>query len=171
MTHDLDTPYRDSRNLDELSRQLGAALKAHGWCVTTAESCTGGGVASAITRVAGSSEWFEYGFVTYANRAKESLLGVSSATLLQHGAVSEPVVQQMAEGARDVAHADLAVAVSGVAGPGGGSPDKPVGTVWFAWAGAGETVTAMHIFDGDRERIRQQAVVIALQGLLAKTTV
>lgn len=159
------------QDLDDLPQQLGVALKRHGWRVTTAESCTGGGAASAITGVAGSSEWFEYGFVTYANRAKESLLGVAPATLLQHGAVSEPVVQQMAEGALSAAHADLAVAVSGVAGPGGGSPDKPVGTVWFAWAGAGETVTRMHTLDGDRERIRQQAVVIALQGLLAKTTV
>lgn len=155
----------------ELSQQLGAALRRRSWRVTTAESCTGGGVASAITEIAGSSEWFEYGFVTYANRAKESLLGVASSTLQQHGAVSEPVVQQMAEGALRAASAQLAVAISGVAGPGGGSADKPVGTVWFAWAGNGETVTALHRLDGDRERVRQQAVVIALQGLLAKTTV
>lgn len=160
-----------TEQLEDLSRRLGTELKAHGWRVTTAESCTGGGVASAITRVAGSSEWFEYGFVTYANRAKESLLGVTAATLLQYGAVSEPVVRQMAEGALIAADADLAVAISGVAGPGGGTPDKPVGTVWFAWAGTRGTETALHILDGDRESIRRQAVVIAMQGLLAKTTV
>ena len=166
-----DLHLRSRELAHQLSRQLGVALQARGWRVTTAESCTGGGVASAITDIAGSSEWFEYGFVTYANRAKESLLGVMSAALQQHGAVSEPVVEQMAEGALRAAGADLAVAVSGVAGPGGGSADKPVGTVWFAWADSGETTTALHRIDGDREQVRQQAVIIALQGLLAKSTV
>lgn len=164
-----------TQNPDHLSRQLaqqlGDALLARGWRVTTAESCTGGGVASALTDIAGSSEWFEYGFVTYANRAKETLLGVDAATLLHHGAVSEPVVRQMAQGALRAARADLAVAISGVAGPGGGSEDKPVGSVWFAWADSRGTATALHRLNGDREQVRRQAVVIALRGLLAKTTV
>lgn len=160
-----------SQDLYHLSHQLGASLQARGWRVTAAESCTGGGVASAVTMVAGSSEWFEYGFVTYANQAKESLLGVRAATLAQHGAVSEPVVREMAEGAVRVSGADLAVAVSGVAGPGGGTQDKPVGTVWFAWTTPTGTTAEVHRIAGDRETVRQQAVRIALQGLLAKTTV
>lgn len=160
-----------SQDLYHLSHQLGASLQARGWRVTAAESCTGGGVASAVTMVAGSSGWFEYGFVTYANQAKESLLGVRAATLAKHGAVSEPVVREMAEGAVRVSGADLAVAVSGVAGPGGGTQDKPVGTVWFAWTTSTGTAAEVHRIEGDRETVRQQAVRIALQGLLAKTTV
>lgn len=160
-----------TQDLYPLSRQLGEALRARGWRATTAESCTGGGVASAITMVAGSSDWFEYGFVTYANGAKESLLGVTAATLERHGAVSEPVVREMAEGALRASGADLAVAISGVAGPGGGTEDKPVGTVWFAWAAPDGTTAERHRIDGDRDEVRRQAVVIALRGLLAKTTV
>lgn len=151
----------------QLAERLGLGLSARGWRVTTAESCTGGGVAEAITRVAGSSAWFEYGFVSYANRAKIALLGVSEASLANCGAVSEVVVRQMVEGALRAAGADLAVAVSGIAGPGGGSPDKPVGTVWFAWATADHTQARCDHFAGDRAAVRQQAVNAALSGLVA----
>ncbi|HEY9101890.1 nicotinamide-nucleotide amidohydrolase family protein, partial [Chitinimonas sp.] len=121
-----------------LAEQLGKALLARGWRVTAAESCTGGGIASAITDIAGSSGWFDMGWVTYSNEAKQRLLGVAPTTLAEHGAVSEPVVREMALGALQAAGADLAVAVSGVAGPSGGTPAKPVGTVCLAIALAGE---------------------------------
>ncbi|MFA5495916.1 MAG: CinA family protein, partial [Porticoccaceae bacterium] len=146
--------------------ELGALLAARDWRVTCAESCTGGGVAAAITAVPGSSRWFEAGFVSYANSAKERLLDVRPATLAAWGAVSEAVVEEMARGALRAAGADLAVAVSGIAGPDGGSPDKPVGTVWFAWATASAMETACHRFPGDRDAVRQQAVAEALRGLI-----
>ena len=150
-----------------LSRRLGELLAAAGARVTTVESCTGGGVAHAITAVAGSSAWFEYGFVTYANGAKSKLVGVDPEVIRRYGAVSEPVVQQMASGALGAAGADLAVAVSGIAGPGGGTADKPVGTVWFAWARAdGGVTTARRVFGGDRAAVRQQSVRLALEGLI-----
>src|SRR3990170_6882256 len=121
------------RLMDVLAAQVGALLKAHGLMLATAESCTGGGVAQAITDVAGSSAWFERGFVTYSNLAKQQMLGVSEATLKQYGAVSEAVVREMVAGALKNSTAQVALAVSGIAGPDGGTADKPVGTVWFAW--------------------------------------
>jgi len=154
----------------ELARQLGQALLARGWRVTAAESCTGGGIASAITDIAGSSGWFDMAFVTYANEAKFRLVGVSPATLEAHGAVSEPVAREMAEGARQQAGADLAVAVSGIAGPSGGSAEKPVGTVCFAWATASGTHSETCRFDGDRAAVRRQTVDHALVGLLRLAT-
>lgn len=153
--------------LQHLAAELGAYLAERGWQVTAAESCTGGGVARAITEVAGSSGWFEMGFVTYANRAKVALLGVSEASLAQEGAVSREVVEQMALGAKHASGADLAVAISGVAGPGGGSRDKPVGTVWFAWAdAAGKVVSECYVYQGDRAQVRHQACVTALRELV-----
>lgn len=153
--------------LQALSAALGNALRLRGWRVATAESCTGGGVAAAITLTPGSSAWFEYGFVSYANTAKRALLGVQPSTLEHHGAVSEAVVLEMVNGALKVAEADIAVAISGVAGPGGGSTDRPVGSVWFAWGVAsGERATALHKFPGDRLAVQQQAVIRALEGLL-----
>lgn len=146
--------------------ELGALLAARNWQVTCAESCTGGGVAAAITSAPGSSRWFEASFVSYADSAKERLLGVQSATLAAWGAVSEPVVEEMARGALRAADADLAVAVSGIAGPDGGTMDKPVGTVWFAWATASGVEARCHHFSGAREAIRQQAVAEALRGLI-----
>ena len=150
----------------ELAVTLGALLLARHWQVTCAESCTGGGIAAAITDVAGSSRWFEAGFVTYANAAKERMLGVSAATLAQYGAVSEEVVREMALGALRQAGADLAVAVSGVAGPDGGSVDKPVGTVWLAWATATDVEVRRCQFSGDRAAVRRQTVQVALEGLV-----
>ncbi|MFA6015528.1 MAG: nicotinamide-nucleotide amidase [Gallionellaceae bacterium] len=151
----------------ELARQVGEALNTRGMLLATAESCTGGGVAQAVTEIAGSSAWFERGFVTYANLAKVEMLGVSQTTLSEHGAVSEATVREMAMGALRHSHADIAVAVSGVAGPGGGSPQKPVGTVWLAWAvRAGEVRAQLYQFRGNRAEVREQAVRIALQGTL-----
>lgn len=151
----------------ELAEQLGASLKAQGMMLATAESCTGGGIAQAITDIAGSSAWFERGFVTYANAAKVEMLGVRQATLDAYGAVSEATVREMAAGALQHSHSDLSLAVSGVAGPGGGSQEKPVGTVWFAWALRGGEVRARrYLLDGDRASIRRQSVQIALQGAL-----
>ena len=119
--------------MDMLAAQVGGALKAHGLMLATAESCTGGGVAQAVTAIAGSSAWFERGFVTYSNQSKQQMLGVTEATLIGHGAVSEATVRAMVAGALQHGAAQVALAVSGIAGPDGGTPDKPVGTVWFAW--------------------------------------
>jgi len=150
-----------------LAERVGHALNTLGWRVATAESCTGGGVAAAITSVAGSSGWFEYGVVSYGNNAKQKLLGVSSVSLNAYGAVSEAVVKEMATGVLGLAEANIAVAISGIAGPSGGNPDKPVGTVWFAWAiAAGECITDCQHFSGDRKGIQQLAVIHALDGLL-----
>ena len=149
--------------LMQLSEQVGQALKARGATVTTAESCTGGWVAKTLTDIAGSSAWFERGFVTYSNEAKSQMIGVSEATLLEHGAVSEPVVVEMAIGALRAARADYAISVSGIAGPDGGSAEKPVGTVWFGVASAsGQGVTRRECFTGDRESVRRQATAYAL---------
>jgi nicotinamide-nucleotide amidase len=135
--------------------------------LATAESCTGGWIAKTLTDVAGSSAWFERGFVTYHNRAKVEMLGVSTDTLARYGAVSEAVVREMAQGALAHSGAELAVSVSGVAGPGGGTAAKPVGTVWLAWARAGAATRATDfVFEGDREAVRRQAVEAALVGLL-----
>lgn len=136
--------------------------------MATAESCTGGLVAAAVTEVAGSSEWFERAFITYSNRAKIEMLGVSASTLAQHGAVSEATVREMAAGAVARSGADIAVAISGVAGPSGGSADKPVGTVWFAWASGSGVDVQCECFAGDRAAVRQRAAQVALEGLLLR---
>lgn len=155
--------------LNALSRDVGAALSRHGWRLATAESCTGGWIAAVVTATAGSSAWFERGFVTYSNEAKTELLGVTGHTLATHGAVSEATVCEMASGALAASHADVALAVSGIAGPGGATADKPVGIVCFAWGRRGAAPTAeTHRFAGDREAVRRQAVVHALQGLVAR---
>ena len=153
--------------IDALARQLGQSLAQKRAVCATAESCTGGLVAGAITDIAGSSAWFDRGFVTYTNEAKQDLLGVPEAVLREHGAVSEATARAMAEGAvaRSLAH--LAVAVTGIAGPGGGSVAKPVGTVCFAWAGRGLPTTALtRHFPGGRPDVRRAAVVAALEGLV-----
>ena len=135
--------------------------------VTTAESCTAGWVAKVITDIAGSSSWFDRGFVTYSNAAKQEMLAVRVETLAHFGAVSKETVVEMARGALQYSRAGISVAISGVAGPGGDTPEKPVGTVWFAWAlGAGGEWTAKEWFPGSRVAVRRQAVVRALQGLL-----
>ena len=149
--------------LMQLSEKVGRALQAQGATVTTAESCTGGWIAKAITDIAGSSAWFERGFVTYSNEAKSQMIGVSEATLRDNGAVSEPVVVEMAIGALRAARADYAISVSGVAGPDGGSVEKPVGTVWFGVASvSGQGATRRECFAGDREAVRRQATAYAL---------
>lgn len=151
----------------QLSEQVGERLKSRGAHMTCAESCTGGWVAKAITDVPGSSAWFDHGFVTYSNRAKEVLVGVKAETLAQHGAVSGEVVEDMAAGALDKAGADYAIAISGIAGPDGGTADKPVGTVWFGFASRHENGFVRRMqFDGDRDRVRQQAVQFGLETLL-----
>jgi nicotinamide-nucleotide amidase len=152
--------------LYETAERLGAELKQRGLMITTAESCTGGWIAQAITAVPGSSEWFERGFVTYTYISKREMLGVSSDTLGTHGAVSEPTVREMAAGALERSHAQLAVAVSGTAGPSGGSPGKPVGTVCFAWAMEDVVESGTLRFEGDREAVRREAVAHALNGAL-----
>ena len=152
----------------DLARQLGEALLERHWRCAVAESCTGGRVAAAITEIAGSSKWFDRGFVTYTNQSKTDLLGVSQKELATEGAVSESVVRAMAEGALAASQADVTVAISGIAGPGGGSPDKPVGLVWFAWSCRhGETYAASYCFNGDRSAVRSQAVSVALEGILS----
>lgn len=149
-----------------LAERLGQALLARGQHVTAAESCTGGMISAAITDISGSSSWFERGFVVYSNEAKVDMLHVPAAVIAAHGAVSEPVVQLLAVHARQAAHADWAVAVSGVAGPTGGSLEKPVGMVWFGWSGPGVEVTECRRFDGDRASVRLQAVTHALNRLV-----
>jgi nicotinamide-nucleotide amidase len=149
-----------------LAQQVGVALKEHGMTLVTAESCTGGGIAQAITMISGSSEWFDRGFVTYSNTSKEEMLGVAPHTLEEHGAVSEQTVREMADGALQYSRAQLAVSVSGVAGPTGGTPEKPVGTVWFAWATNDGVQAACHQLSGDRDAIRSKSIQIALQGVL-----
>lgn len=155
-------------SIENLASELVRKLSAAGQTVATAESCTGGWIATALTAVPGSSGCFGYGLVSYSNGAKESLLGVDARTLREHGAVSEAVVREMAAGALRLSGADFAVAVSGVAGPGGGSAEKPVGTVWLAWAGNDETEAAVYRLDGDRASIRAESVRLALQGLMAR---
>lgn len=151
--------------LTALAARVGAGLRAGNAWLATAESCTGGGIAEAITRVAGSSTWFERGWITYSNAAKTEELGVASALIAAHGAVSEEVARAMAEGARARAGTTWALAVTGIAGPGGGTADKPVGTVWLAWTGPAGTVAERHRFDGDRDAIRRATVETSLQRL------
>ncbi len=151
--------------LSELVKDLAARALARNVTLVTAESCTGGLLAKLITDLPGSSRWFERGFVTYSNAAKRELLGVDEALLVEHGAVSEAAVLAMADGALRASHADVAVAVSGVAGPDGGTPRNPVGSVWLAWAGLGPA-RAEHVqLDGDRVAVREQAAWRALSGL------
>ncbi|MFC0140704.1 nicotinamide-nucleotide amidase [Erwinia mallotivora] len=154
--------------LMKLSAEIGRQLQRLQATLTTAESCTGGWIAKVLTDVAGSSCWFERGFVTYSNQAKQQMTGVTADSLARHGAVSEQVVREMAEGARVEADADFAISVSGIAGPDGGSDDKPVGTVWFGFAVRNrETKVQRQIFSGDREAVRRQATAWGLQTLYA----
>ena len=155
--------------LHSLAMRVGARLKKRGLKLATAESCTGGWIAQAVTSVAGSSDWFERGFVTYSNEAKKDLLGVRAATLSRHGAVSEATAREMASGALKRSQAQIAVAVTGIAGPGGGTRKKPVGTVCFAWArkkGGIESIVVR--FRGNRDGIRRRSVAFAMRGLLER---
>jgi nicotinamide-nucleotide amidase len=159
-------------HMDSITRQaeaLGARLKALGAQVSTAESCTGGGIAEAITRITGSSAWFEAGYVTYSNTQKTTQLGVAAELFARVGAVSREVVEAMVLGAQRHSGARFAVAVSGIAGPDGGSADKPVGTVWLAWGDGTHLYAERCLFDGDREAVRRQTVARALDGLLRLT--
>lgn len=152
------------RELERMARALGERLAARGGRLATAESCTGGWVAKVVTDIAGSSGWFDRGFVTYSNEAKQEMLGVAAATLAEQGAVSEPVVREMALGALSHSHATVAIAISGIAGPGGGSAQKPVGMVCFGWAVRdGGCAARTAGFAGDREAIRRAAVLYALE--------
>jgi nicotinamide-nucleotide amidase len=151
-----------------LADHLGHDLKQAGRSVATAESCTGGWLGEVLTSVPGSSLWYERGFISYSNMSKREMLGVKTETLARHGAVSEPTARAMAEGALAHSHADLTVAITGIAGPAGGTPEKPVGTVCFAWAARKQpTQSRTQRFTGDREAVRRQAVIAALEGLSA----
>jgi nicotinamide-nucleotide amidase len=156
--------------LTALATAVGARLKARGLKLAAAESCTGGWVAQAVTSISGSSEWFERGFVTYSNDAKREMLGVRAATLDRFGAVSEETAREMARGALAASRAEVAVAITGVAGPTGGTPAKPVGMVCLAWASrdGGLDAVTKH-FAGDREAVRRQSVISALEGVLERT--
>jgi nicotinamide-nucleotide amidase len=163
----------DDQSLERLSIQVGEALKARGLMISTAESCTGGWIAQVLTAIAGSSTYVDRGFVTYTNEAKQEMLGVPATTLESHGAVSEDTVRAMASGALAHSRAQVAVSVSGVAGPGGGTPVNPVGTVCFGWAvrpvklpAAVQVQSARMLFEGDRESVRRQSVQYSLQGVL-----
>ncbi|NWA63852.1 nicotinamide-nucleotide amidase [Pantoea sp. B9002] len=157
----------NDEQLQQLSHRIGEQLKRRQATVTAAESCTGGWIAKVFTDISGSSAWFERGFVTYSNEAKQQMVGVQDTTLQQHGAVSEQTVREMATGAARAAAAEYAIAVSGIAGPEGGTPDKPVGTVWFAIVGPkGRVLAQRQIFAGDRDAVRRQSVAWALQTLL-----
>lgn len=151
---------------NDLAARVGQTLKARNLLLATAESCTGGGVAQAVTDIAGSSEWFDCGFITYSNASKNELLDISEALIAQHGAVSEEIAAAMAEGAIANSSSDVAVSTTGIAGPGGAVPGKPVGTVCFGWALRDQTITERLVFTGDRQAVREQAVTHALQGLL-----
>lgn len=153
--------------LQALAAAVADVLSRKGWMLATAESCTGGWIAKICTDLAGSSAWFERGFVTYTNEAKQELLEVQGATLATHGAVSEATAREMAEGALAHSRARVSLAVSGIAGPGGATPDKPVGTVCFAWMVEGRAAASERcLFDGDRDAVRRQAVARALEGVL-----
>lgn len=158
-------------DITELAAELGRRLQLLNAHVTTAESCTGGGIAEAITRIPGSSAWFEAGFVTYSNRQKTQQLNVPSELFETVGAVSREVVEAMARGAQHKSLARFAVAVSGIAGPDGGSPNKPVGTVWLAWGVGEKVVSEQQFFAGNRDEVRRQTVKTALEGLLQHAAV
>lgn len=153
-------------DLMALCDALAQALKRRGWMMATAESCTGGLIAGVCTGLSGSSDWFERGYITYSNAAKSADLGVSAALIDRCGAVSQPVVEAMAAGARQRAGVHAALAVTGVAGPTGGSPDKPVGLVWFGWATPQGVVSERQLWPGDRDAVRRATVQHALAGLL-----
>ena len=153
--------------LNQLAAELGEKLRARGWMLATAESCTGGWVGQLITALPGSSHWYERGFITYANIAKQEMLGVPADTLERYGAVSEETASAMAAGALKHSHAQATLAISGIAGPGGGTPQKPVGLVCYGWALAdGTLLSSTCRLDGDREEIRSRAVAAALRGLI-----
>ncbi|KPH61975.1 damage-inducible protein CinA [Pseudoalteromonas porphyrae] len=156
------------QEIKTLAAQLGAILTDKCLWITTAESCTGGGVSYALTDTPGSSAYIDRAFVTYSNKAKQDLLGVNAQTLTHYGAVSEQTVLQMAEGASKAAHADISVAISGVAGPGGGTNDKPVGLVWFCIKIGNKVYSSQQIFAGDRAEVRSQAIVYALKSVIEK---
>lgn len=154
------------QQLESAGNTLGEWLVEHGKTIATAESCTGGWVAKVLTDRAGSSAYLMAGLVTYSNDAKQAILGVDASVLAEHGAVSEPVVRQMVTGAIRAADADIAVAISGIAGPGGGTDEKPVGTVWFAWGtGPDRIETSVQCFEGDRDEVRRKSVLYVLQGV------
>ena len=154
----------------QLATELGQLLLRKNLSITTAESCTGGGISYAITAISGSSAYLDRSFITYSNKAKQQMLGVKSATLLQFGAVSEETVVEMARGAAVAAGSNVAIAVSGIAGPTGGSPQKPVGTVCFGFALEGHVVSTTLVFSGDREQVRQQSIDFALQQIILLLT-
>ena len=155
------------KNVDELAKELGCTLLKYKLSCAVAESCTGGSLAAAITDIAGSSQWFDRGFITYTNQAKEEMLGVPEQVISAHGAVSEATACAMAQGAIANSNADVSVAITGVAGPSGGSIEKPVGTVWIAWAANLQPVHAQcYLFKGDRASIREQSVIVALEGMI-----
>ncbi|MEJ5153083.1 CinA family protein [Comamonas sp. MYb396] len=158
---------KDGLPIPETVAQLAQHLSHRGWMMATAESCTGGLIAGACTERPGSSQWLDCGFVTYSNRAKSAMLDVPAALIAAHGAVSEPVARAMAQGAIAQSQAQVSVAVTGVAGPDGGSASKPVGTVWFGWQVAGQLHSEVQRFDGDRHAVRQATVQHALRRLLA----
>lgn len=155
-------------DMHALVAKVGEALKSHQTMVVTAESCTGGMIAEALTSVAGSSAWFDRAYVTYSYESKREMLGVKETTIQRSGSVSKDCVTEMALGALQQSHAQISVACSGIAGPGGGSPDKPVGTVWLAWARQGHDVimTELKHFSGDRDAVREQTTRVALEGIL-----
>ena len=153
--------------IQQLALEVGQQLKKREWKLVTAESCTGGGLSYFITEIPGSSAWLERGYVTYSNIAKHEVLGVQLATLDQFGAVSQQTAHEMAEGALEHSEAQISVAITGIAGPGGGTQDKPVGTVWFGWAGIhADTVTEVQYFSGDRHAVREQSIQFALKQLM-----
>jgi nicotinamide-nucleotide amidase len=157
------------QGVQQLVSSLAERLAARGEMLATAESCTGGWVAKVCTDLVGSSAWFERGFVTYSNQSKQDMLGVSADTLAGYGAVSEQVVLEMATGALAHSRAQWALAISGIAGPSGGTPDKPVGTVWLAWAGPGDWRSSRRCrFEGDRDAVRRQAVYAAIEALVQR---
>lgn len=159
---------KNTLDLDGLAEKVGLLLTEEGVMLATAESCTGGWISQCVTGVAGSSAWFDRGFVTYSNAAKADMLGVKLELIAEFGAVSEPVVRAMVTGALQFSQAGVALAVSGIAGPSGGSLDKPVGTVWFGWQRRGRDASVHRmVFSGGRRDVRCQAVSLALQGVLA----
>ena len=154
-------------NATDLTKTLAQILLPRNWTVSLAESCTGGLVCATLTELAGSSEWFERGYITYSNEAKTECLGVPAELIDAHGAVSEQVAKAMAEGARINSGSNVAISITGVAGPSGGSAEKPVGTVCFGWATENQTLTKTMRFDGDRQTVRQKAAEFALTELIA----
>ncbi|MEM7468115.1 MAG: CinA family protein [Pseudomonadota bacterium] len=162
----MNTQSDKHEQLQDLVVELGILLVEQGKFLCTAESCTGGGIASELTSIAGSSAWFDCAFVTYSNRAKVSMLGVSEDSLAKHGAVSEPVALEMATGARARSGNDIALSVTGIAGPGGGSPEKPVGTVCLGWSDGSETAAVTVNFEGDRDAVRTASIRYALEQLI-----